>query len=62
MEKISPKFTLQTGSLERPNSQHNTIVIAMASIRDSHAKFRFLEGKSVNELFSLQTHVSEWKL
>ena len=32
----SLKFTLQIASLERPNARHSTVVIAIASVRDTH--------------------------
>ncbi|GFN93402.1 amine oxidase [Plakobranchus ocellatus] len=54
----SIKFTLQIGNTHKPNSQHNTIVIALPYVRDFHENIvRFLEGGLGDELAVLQDHI-----
>ena len=44
--KNSLKFTLQIANTAKPNAQHNTVVIAMAEVRDTNENMvRFLEGE-----------------
>ena len=55
--KNSLKFTLQIANIERPNAQQNTVVIAIAAVRDSHENIvRFLKGGLEDELTALQSH------
>ena len=55
--KNSLKFTLQIANLEKPNARHNTVVIAIASVRDTHDNMvRFLEGGLASDLKALQSH------
>ena len=35
-EKNSLKFTLQIANTAKPNARHNTVVIAIAAVRDTH--------------------------
>ena len=58
--KKSLKFTLQIVNTEKPNSQKNTVVIAMAPVRDSHENLTsFIEGRLGRDIASLETHT--WK-
>ncbi|GFN74207.1 hypothetical protein PoB_000071300 [Plakobranchus ocellatus] len=60
--KSSLKCTLQIANLDKPNSQHNTVVVAMASVRDTHTNLvRFLDGGLGDELSALQSHVWQGK-
>ena len=44
-------------NIERPNARQNTVVIAIAAVRDSHENIvRFLKGELENELTALQSH------
>ena len=55
--KNSLKFTLQIANIERPNARQNTVVIAIAAVRDSHENIvRFLKGGLEDELTALQSH------
>ena len=55
--KNSLKFTLQIANTDRPNARQNTIVIALAAVRDTHENIvRFLEGGLGDELVALQSH------
>ena len=56
--RSSLKFTLQIANTQKPNSQQNTIVIALASVRDSYENIaRFLEGGFGDELAALHSHM-----
>ena len=58
--KNSLKFTLQVANTDKPNAYRNTIVIGIASVRDTHANMvRFLEGGLGDDQTALQSH--SWK-
>ncbi|GFO09968.1 amine oxidase [Plakobranchus ocellatus] len=58
--KNSLKFTLQIANTEKPNARLNTIMIAIAAVRHTHANIvRFLEGGLGDDLVALQSH--SWK-
>ncbi|GFO01213.1 amine oxidase, partial [Plakobranchus ocellatus] len=58
--KNSLKFTLQIANIDKPNARQNTVVIAIAAVKDTHKNIeRFLQGGLGNELFALQSH--SWK-
>ncbi|GFO08040.1 amine oxidase [Plakobranchus ocellatus] len=60
--KNSLKLTLQIANLDRPNSQLNSVVIALASVKDSYTNIvRFLEGGSGDELVALHSHAWQEK-
>ena len=53
----SLKFTLYIANTQKLNSEHNTLVIALASVRDSYKNIaRFLEGGFGDELAALHSH------
>ena len=55
--KNSLKFTLQVANTAKPNTRHNTLVIAIAAVRDSHENMvRFLEGELGSDIKALQSH------
>ncbi|GFR91922.1 amine oxidase [Elysia marginata] len=55
--KNSLKFTLQIANTAKPNARNNTVVIAIASVRDTHDNIiRFLEGGLATDLKALQSH------
>ena len=55
--KNSLKFTLQVANINKPNARNNTVVIAIAAVRDTHTNMqRFLEGKLTEDLNTLQSH------
>ena len=55
--KNSLKFTLQIANTAKPNTRHNTVVIAIAAVRDSHENMvRFLEGELGSDIKALQSH------
>ena len=59
-KRNSLKFTLQVANTDKPNAYRNTIVIGIASVRDTHANMvRFLEGGLGIDLTALQSH--SWK-
>ena len=58
--KSSLKFTLEVANTFSPNSQQNTIVIAMASVKDSYENLKdFLEEGILDDIKRLQNY--EWK-
>ncbi|GFO08081.1 amine oxidase [Plakobranchus ocellatus] len=58
--KNSLKFTLQIANIDKPNARQNTVVIAIAAVKDTHKNIeRFLQGGLGDELFALQSH--SWK-
>ncbi|GFO22870.1 amine oxidase [Plakobranchus ocellatus] len=58
--KNSLKFTLQIANIDKPNARQNTVVIAIAAVKDTHKNIeRFLQGGLGDELLALQSH--SWK-
>ena len=58
--KNSLKFTLQIANTMKPNARNNTVVIAIASVRDTHDNMvRFMAGGLASDLKALQSH--SWK-
>ena len=58
--KNSLKFTLQIANTTKPNARSNTVVIAIASVRDTLDNMvRFLAGGLASDLKALQSH--SWK-
>ena len=52
------KFTLQIANTQKPHSEHNTLEIALASVRDSNINIAmFLEGGFGDELAALHSHM-----
>ena len=48
--KYSLKFTFQIANTAKPNARHNTVVIAIATVRDTHDNIvRLLEGGLGND-------------
>ena len=55
--KNSQKFTLQIANIAKTKARHNTVVIAIAAVRDSHENMvRFLEGELGSDIKALQSH------
>ena len=55
--KYSLIFTFQIANTAKPNARHNTVVIAIATVRDTHDNIvRLLEGGLGNDLSPLQSH------
>ena len=51
-------ITLQIVNIQKPNSEHNTLVIALAPVRDSYENIaRFLKGGFGDELAALHSHM-----
>ena len=60
--KHSLKLTMEIANTQAPNSKLNTVVIAFAPIKDTHANlisFLEVEGGLLDEITQLQTHT--WK-
>lgn len=58
--KNSLKFTLQIGNIHKPNARQNTVVIGMASVKDSFDNLQaFLQYGIGDELKFLQEH--QWQ-
>ncbi|GFO41213.1 amine oxidase [Plakobranchus ocellatus] len=55
--KNSLKFTLQIANTEKPNARYNTVVIAIAAVKDTHDNIvRFIQGGLEEDLKALQSH------
>ena len=56
--KQSLKFTLEVANTATPNSQINTVVIGLVSVKDTYCNMKaFLETGLLNDINLLKTHV-----